>query len=189
MDINLELYRIFCEVAKNGNISKAAEKLFVSQSAVSQAIMQLEDKIGGRLFDRSVRGVTPTAEGGVLFSHIDDALLRIENAQAKFAEMKALRALPGVGRKTANCVLGNAFGLAEGVVVDTHVLRLSHRLGLSKGKSPEQVERDLMRLIPRKEWIIFSHQLIWHGRKRCMARRPDCTHCELQKLCPRIGVA
>jgi len=92
MDIDLDLYRVFREVAKSGSITKAAEKLFVSQSAVSQAIMQLEDKIGGRLFDRSVRGVTPTAEGGVLFSHIDDAILLIENAQAKFAEMKALRA-------------------------------------------------------------------------------------------------
>jgi len=92
MDIDLELYRVFRETAKSGTISKAAERLFVSQSAVSQAIMQLEDKIGGKLFDRSVRGVTLTAEGGVLFSHIDDAILLIENAQAKFAEMKALRA-------------------------------------------------------------------------------------------------
>jgi len=92
MDINLELYRIFREVAKAKNISRAAEKLFVSQSAVSQAIMQLENKIGGKLFDRGVRGVTLTAEGEVLFSRIDDAVLLIENAQAKFAEMKDLGA-------------------------------------------------------------------------------------------------
>ena len=90
MDINLELYRVFREVAKSGNISKAAEKLFVSQSAVSQAIIQLESRIGGKLFDRSARGVKLTAEGDVLFSHIDDAILLIENAQAKFAEMKEL---------------------------------------------------------------------------------------------------
>jgi len=92
MDIDLELYRIFRETAKCGTISRAAEKLFVSQSAVSQAIMQLEGKIGGKLFDRSVRGVTLTVEGGVLFSHIDDAIVRIENAQAKFAQMKELSA-------------------------------------------------------------------------------------------------
>ena len=92
MDIDLELYRVFRETAKRGAISKAAERLFVSQSAVSQAIMQLEHKIGGKLFDRSVRGVTLTAEGSVLFSHIDDAIVLIENAQAKFAEMKELSA-------------------------------------------------------------------------------------------------
>jgi len=92
MDIHLDLYRIFREVARCGSISRAAERLFVSQSAVSQAIMQLENQIGGRLFDRGVRGVTLTTEGGALFSHIDDALELIENAQAKFAEMKALGA-------------------------------------------------------------------------------------------------
>jgi DNA-binding transcriptional LysR family regulator len=90
MDIDLELYRIFREAAKAGNISKAAERLFVSQSAVSQAIMRLENKIGGKLFDRSVRGVKLTVEGGVLFSHIDDAILLIENAQNKIAEMMEL---------------------------------------------------------------------------------------------------
>jgi len=92
MDIHLDLYRIFREAAKCGSISKAAERLFVSQSAVSQAVMQLENQIGGKLFDRTVRGVTLTAEGAVLYSHIDDALVLIENAQAKFAEMKALNA-------------------------------------------------------------------------------------------------
>jgi len=90
MNINLELYKIFREVAKSGNISKAAERLFVSQSAVSQAIIQLENKIGGKLFDRSVHGVKLTVEGDVLFSHINDAILLIENAQTKFAEMKEL---------------------------------------------------------------------------------------------------
>jgi len=92
MEIHLDLYRVFREAAKCGSISGAAERLFVSQSAVSQAIMQLENQIGGRLFDRNIRGVTLTAEGAVLFSHIDDALMLIENAQVKFAEMKALNA-------------------------------------------------------------------------------------------------
>lgn len=91
MDIDLELYKVFREVARSGNISRAAEKLFVSQSAVSQAIMQLESKIGGKLFDRGVRGVKLTVEGNVLFSHIDDAIALIENAQAKFVDMKEIK--------------------------------------------------------------------------------------------------
>ncbi len=98
--------------------------------------------------------------------------------------MDELTALAGVGRKTANVVLGNVFGLAEGVVVDTHVQRLSTRLGLTKQTTPEKIERDLMKLIPRKFWTLFSHWLIWHGRRRCFARKPDCAHCELRALCP-----
>ena len=98
--------------------------------------------------------------------------------------MEALTALAGVGRKTANVVLGNVFGLSEGVVVDTHVQRLSTRLGLSKNKTPEKIERDLMKLLPRESWTLFSHWLIWHGRRRCFARKPDCASCELRALCP-----
>src|SRR5436190_6312676 len=98
--------------------------------------------------------------------------------------MEALTALDGVGRKTANVVLGNAFGREEGVVVDTHVARLSSRLRLSQGKTPEDIEADLMKLVPRRHWTMFSHWLIWHGRRRCMARNPDCGHCELRELCP-----
>lgn len=98
--------------------------------------------------------------------------------------MEALTKLPGVGRKTANVVLGNAFGLNEGVVVDTHVVRLSERLGLTKERTPEKIEDDLMRLVPREEWTNFSHYLIWHGRRRCTARKPDCAGCEVQTLCP-----
>jgi len=98
--------------------------------------------------------------------------------------MEALTALPGVGRKTANVVLGNAFGRNEGVVVDTHVARLSARLGLTKETTPEKIEADLMALIPRAEWTNFSHWLIWHGRRRCTARKPDCAGCEVQTLCP-----
>ena len=98
--------------------------------------------------------------------------------------LEALAALPGVGRKTANVVLGNAFGINAGVVVDTHVGRLARRLGLTTHTDPVKIETDLARLFPRETWTDFSHWLIWHGRRRCMARNPDCPHCELQSLCP-----
>jgi endonuclease III len=102
-------------------------------------------------------------------------------------DMAALTALAGVGRKTANVVLGNAFGINEGVVVDTHVTRLSQRLGLTRETNPEKIEADLIKLVPREDWTIFSHWLIWHGRRRCYARKPDCGHCEVAKLCPSAG--
>jgi endonuclease-3 len=102
--------------------------------------------------------------------------------------MDELHALAGVGRKTANVVLGNAFGINVGVVVDTHVARLSHRLGLTTQRAPEKIENDLMALVPQNQWTLFSHWLIWHGRRRCAARKPDCAGCEIQKLCPQIGV-
>ena len=98
--------------------------------------------------------------------------------------MKALAALPGVGRKTANVVLGNAFGIDVGVVVDTHVGRLSRRLGLTRETDPEKAEQDLMKLVPRECWTLWSHWLIFHGRRRCKAQNPDCPHCELLDLCP-----
>jgi endonuclease-3 len=98
--------------------------------------------------------------------------------------MDELRELPGVGRKTANVVLGNAFGKNEGIVVDTHVARLSQRLGLTKQIDPEKIERDLMKLVPREHWTNWSHWLIWHGRRRCFARKPDCSQCEIFRLCP-----
>ena len=100
------------------------------------------------------------------------------------ASLEDLLALPGVARKTANVVLGNAFGVASGVVVDTHVQRLSARLGLSAQKQPEKIERDLMELVPRGDWINFSHLLIYHGRKVCKARTPLCAECVLEPLCP-----
>ncbi|HUC83907.1 MAG TPA: endonuclease III [Candidatus Acidoferrales bacterium] len=102
--------------------------------------------------------------------------------------MEELIELGGVGRKTANVVLGNAFGINAGVVVDTHVARLALRFGFTKQSAPEKIENDLMGLAPRKKWALFSHLLIWHGRRRCFARRPDCVHCEVLKICPRIGV-
>lgn len=103
-------------------------------------------------------------------------------------EMAKLVELPGVGRKTANCVLGNGFGVAVGVVIDTHVDRLSHRIGLSESNSPEKIEQDLMQLFPQKEWIGLSHRLILLGRESCQARKPKCETCVLGDVCPRVGV-
>jgi endonuclease-3 len=102
--------------------------------------------------------------------------------------MEELIQLDGVGRKTANVVLGNVFGINAGVVVDTHVTRLSNRLGLTKQTDAVKIEQELMKLVPQKDWALFSHWLIWHGRRRCFARKPDCENCEIQKLCPQIGV-
>lgn len=98
--------------------------------------------------------------------------------------MDALTALAGVGRKTANVVLGNVFDQNVGVVVDTHVARLSARLDFSRSTTPEKIEVDLMKLVPQEQWGLFSHLLIWHGRRRCFARSPDCPHCEVRPLCP-----
>ncbi len=105
------------------------------------------------------------------------------------SDLDSLTALPGVGRKTANVVLGTAFGLATGVVVDTHVKRLARRLGLSSRKTPEQIEQDLMQAVPRKQWVDLSHRLIHHGRRVCLARRPKCEICSLEKICPKFGVS
>jgi endonuclease-3 len=102
--------------------------------------------------------------------------------------MEALVALPGVGRKTANVVLGNAFGKNEGIVVDTHVGRISGLLKLTQQTDPVKIERDLMELVPRKDWTIFSHLLILHGRKTCIARRPRCESCRINDLCPSSRV-
>jgi len=102
--------------------------------------------------------------------------------------LDALVHLDGIGRKTANVVLGVAYGKAEGIVVDTHVSRLSSRLGLTRQTNPEKIEAELMKIVPHQDWIDYSHLLIWHGRKRCNARKPDCIQCEVAKLCPKIGV-
>ncbi len=97
--------------------------------------------------------------------------------------MEEILTLPGVARKTGNVVLGTAFGIASGVVVDTHVLRLSNRLDLSRNEDPKKVEQDLMKIIPQEKWIQFSHQLIWHGRRVCHARKPKCIECNMESLC------
>src|SRR5215469_12606651 len=97
--------------------------------------------------------------------------------------MEEMLTLPGVARKTANVVLGTAFGIASGIVVDTHVQRLSVRLDLTKNTDPKKIEQDLMRVIPQDKWILFGHQLIWHGRRVCQARKPKCIECNLEKIC------
>jgi endonuclease-3 len=102
--------------------------------------------------------------------------------------MEHLHKLPGVGRKTANVVLGNVFNLAEGVVVDTHVGRLSRRMGLTRQHDPVKVEQALVKIVPKADWTLFSHLLIWHGRRRCPARKPDCANCEISTLCPKRGI-
>ena len=103
-------------------------------------------------------------------------------------DLEVLVKLPGVGRKTANVVLGTAFGIPSGVVVDTHVGRISRRLGLTQATDAVKCEQDLMRLLPRKEWIDYSHRMIHHGRQVCQARKPNCEMCGFNKFCPRIGV-
>jgi len=115
------------------------------------------------------------------------ALLERHDGQVP-REMEQLVELPGVGRKTANVVLGAAYGIAVGVVVETHVARISRRLGLSAAKEPEKIERDLMERFAPKEWIALSHRMIRHGRTCCTARSPHCGQCPLAPLCPRIGV-
>jgi endonuclease-3 len=97
--------------------------------------------------------------------------------------MEEILTLPGVARKTANVVLGTAYGIARGVVVDTHVIRLSNRLDLTRNEDPKKIEQDLMQVIPQKKWIQFSHQLIWHGRRVCHARKPKCLECNMESLC------
>lgn len=103
-------------------------------------------------------------------------------------ELEALITLPGVGRKTANVVLGTAYGIPSGVVVDTHVRRITNLLGLTTHSDPEKIETDLMSILPETEWIDFSHRLIHHGRRICIARRPRCTECPLLPVCPRVGL-
>jgi endonuclease-3 len=97
--------------------------------------------------------------------------------------MEELLTLPGVARKTGNVVLGSGFGIASGVVVDTHVIRLSSRLDLTKHSDPKKIEQDLIKILPQEKWVIFSHQLIWHGRRLCVARKPRCAECKLEHLC------
>jgi endonuclease-3 len=104
------------------------------------------------------------------------------------ARMEDLTNLPGVGRKTANVVLGTAFGMATGVVVDTHVARLAQRLGLSEATDPEKIEQDLMEQFPPASWVALGHRLVLHGRRVCRARKPACDQCALAPFCPRIGV-
>jgi endonuclease-3 len=104
------------------------------------------------------------------------------------ATMDEIIQLPGVARKTGNVVLGTAMGIAEGITVDTHVRRLSYRLGLSDEDDPNKIERDLMAVVPREDWVWFGHAMIWHGRQICHARLPECAMCPLEPVCPKRGV-
>lgn len=142
------------------------------------AISDLEDQVRSTGFFRNKA------------KHIQGACRRIVDhfGGAVPRTMDELLTLPGVARKTANVVLGNAFEIAAGVVVDTHVHRLSQRLGLSERRQPEQVEQDLMACLPQSAWIRFSHQMILHGRGTCLARSPRCAECVLASGCPRVGV-
>jgi endonuclease III len=108
----------------------------------------------------------------------------VENFGGKVPQtMEELLTLPGVARKTGNVVLGSGFGVASGVVVDTHVIRLSNRLDLTKHSDPKKIELDLIKILPQDKWVIFSHQLIWHGRRLCVARKPRCAECKIEHLC------
>ncbi len=102
--------------------------------------------------------------------------------------MDELLTLNGVARKTANVVMGNAFGVASGVVVDTHVRRISNLLGLTKEQNPVKIEKDLEKLVLKKDWVMFPHWIIWHGRKLCKARNPNCKECTLENICPKVGL-
>jgi len=119
--------------------------------------------------------------------NLGQALLERHDGEVP-ARMDALVALPGVGRKTANVILGNAFGLTEGIVVDTHVHRLSRRLGLTEEDDPVKIEQDLMAVVPKEQWTLFSLLLIDHGRQTCKARKPDCGRCPIADLCPSAEV-
>ena len=120
--------------------------------------------------------------------HASQAMVREHHDQVPDS-MDDLLKLPGVARKTANVILGNAFNKNEGVVVDTHVARLSRRLGFTEQKTPEKIERDLAAMCPRKNWTLLAHLLIFHGRQVCAARTPNCDQCSLAKNCPKVGIS
>jgi endonuclease-3 len=133
--------------------------------------------------ERDINSVTFFRNKAKSIQEASRLLIEKHNGQVP-QTLEELVELPGVGRKTANVVLGTAFGIPTGVVVDTHVSRLSQRLGLTENKQPEKIEADLIELLPKKDWIDFSHRLIWHGRRVCQARRPMCENCSLETFCP-----
>jgi endonuclease-3 len=141
-------------------------------------IKQLESVIQSTGFFRNKAKNIKAASQGIVENH-DGEVPR---------DLDQLVALAGVGRKTANVVLGTAFGITTGVVVDTHVTRLSRRLGLTKHSDPTKIEQDLMQLLPKSEWVDFAHRMIHHGRQICVARKPKCPQCSMKTFCPKIGV-
>jgi endonuclease-3 len=154
-------------------------KKYPTAEAYAKArLPELEEEIKTTGFYRNKAKSITKATGNIVAKHGG----KVPNT------MEELIALGGVGRKTANVVLGNAFDINTGVVVDTHVARLSQRLGLTKEKDPVKIELALMNLVPQDQWTMFSHWLIWHGRRRCYARNPECPNCEIKGVCPRIGV-
>ena len=159
--VNLVTPRLFARYKSAGALARAKAN-------------ELEDEIRSTGFFRNKARSIRAAAAAIEQDH-----------QGRVPEtMEELRQLPGVGRKTANVVLGNAFGKDEGIVVDTHVARLSQRLGLTRHTDPKKIECDLMKIIPREHWTNWGHWLIWHGRRRCFARKPDCANCEVFRLCP-----
>jgi endonuclease-3 len=160
--VTAELFRKF---------RKPADYLAVSQEELAQEIKSIN------FFNNKARSIQGTSSK------------LIENFSGEVPEtMDELLTLDGVARKTANVVVGNAFRIASGVVVDTHVLRLSRRLGLTDEKTPEKVEGDLQKIVPRKDWVMFPHWLITHGRGACNARKHRCSECPLESICPKIDV-
>jgi endonuclease-3 len=159
-------------------VNEVTERLFrkyrTAEDYAEADLAELEDEIRPVGFFRNkARSIRSMAR----------ALVEEHNGEVP-RTMAELVALTGVGRKTANVVLGNAFDMDEGVVVDTHVRRLSNRLGLSKENEPEKIERDLLEIVPREERTLFSHLLIFHGRRVCTSRKPDCPNCVLNHVCP-----
>jgi endonuclease-3 len=168
-----------CTDARVNSVTPALFRRFPTPEAMAGAGDELEELIRSTGFfnakAKSIRG----ASRAIVEKHGG----RVPRS------MDALNALPGVGRKTANVVLGNAFGSPDGVVVDTHVGRLARRLGWSRHLDPEKVERDLNALVPRERWVFTGHALILHGRRVCSSRAPRCASCPLEELCPKVGVA
>ncbi len=163
-------------------VNKVTERLFkkyrTAEDYASAPLEELEEDIRPTGFYRNkARAIQGMAR----------ALLERHGGEVP-RTMEELVALPGVGRKTANVVLGNAFGINEGVVVDTHVRRVARRLGLTENDDPEKIERDLLRQVPEQERTLFAHLLIFHGRRVCKARRPDCPNCVLNDICPSSQV-
>ncbi len=168
-----------CTDVRVNQVTPALFRKFPSATAFAEAdLSELEDLIRSTGFFRN-KAKNIRAACRRLISDFDGKVPRT---------MQELLTLAGVARKTANVVLSTAYGIASGVVVDTHVFRLSHRLGLTRARTPEKVEQDLIRKIPQQEWINFSHRLIFHGRQVCPARNPKCHQCTVAAVCPKVGV-